>query len=322
MSTFDPSDRDELVAAYLDGEATEAERAVVEADPELVARAELLRQVADLVAEPVMSPPAAVRRDHIAAALAASPTAANVTSLATHRRRVDIAKVASIAAVVLAVLAVPIVLLQNAGDDGDDSVASTAAEEPAGLDELDAGASAAVAADADDAADDAAGDAAAPAATPPTAETLAADEPADEAAVEETEAFDGASDASGDDGAEEAEAEPSEDAAGSGERAVAIEARFDPPPVADIDQLADEVLGAVERGDIAIDPEVTDLGQFDCIGEFLTVDEAVGLMPGVFAGRATLAGAPVEYLVGESLDGLVLVVLDADCAVDAVEILG
>ena len=119
MTDHDPFDRDELVAAYRDGEATPTERAVVEADPDLIERATILRQVADLVAEPVLGPPPEVKRAHIAAALAISATAPNVRALATKRRRMDITKVASIAAAVIAVLAVPIILLTNADDNND-----------------------------------------------------------------------------------------------------------------------------------------------------------------------------------------------------------
>lgn len=123
MTDHDPFDRDELVAAYRDGEATPTERAVVEADPDLIERATILRQVADLVAEPVLGPPPEVKRAHIAAALAISATAPNVRALATKRRRMDMTKVASIAAAIIAVLAVPIILLTNADDNDVTAVA-------------------------------------------------------------------------------------------------------------------------------------------------------------------------------------------------------
>lgn len=127
MTDHDPLDRDELVAAYLDGEATPAERAAVEADPNLLDRATLKRQVADMVAAPVLAPPSDVKRAHIAAALAVSSTAPNVRAFATKRRRMDLTKVASIAAAVIAVLAVPIILLSS-GRSNDDNAATATAE--------------------------------------------------------------------------------------------------------------------------------------------------------------------------------------------------
>ncbi len=122
MTDHPSSDRDELVAAYLDGEATPAERAQVEADPELLERAEILSRIATMVSEPVASPPREVRAAHIAAALEASNTAPNVTSLATKRRRFNYTQVAAIAAVVIALFAIPFAL--SGGDDDDDTVAS------------------------------------------------------------------------------------------------------------------------------------------------------------------------------------------------------
>jgi hypothetical protein len=67
----DRTDLDELVSAYLDGEATADEVARVEADPALRARAEAMRAVARAVSEPPGVDPA--RRDEvIAAAMAAA----------------------------------------------------------------------------------------------------------------------------------------------------------------------------------------------------------------------------------------------------------
>ena len=53
MTDFDPSERDELVSAYLDGEADAAERALVESSPELLERVEALWQISSMVGEPV-----------------------------------------------------------------------------------------------------------------------------------------------------------------------------------------------------------------------------------------------------------------------------
>ncbi len=126
MTSSDSFDRDELIAAYLDGEATLAERAQVEADPDLVERAELMRSVADMVAQPVNPAPAALRSAHIAAALEASSTTPVVTSLqaAKQRRRVDFTKVLGAAAAGLLVLFAGVAVLSS-GNDGDDTATET-----------------------------------------------------------------------------------------------------------------------------------------------------------------------------------------------------
>ena len=110
---------DELVAAYLDGEATPDERARVQNDPVLLARAEQLHAVSRMVAEPVVPPDAARRDAHIAAALEASSTSPVVTSLPSGRNRPEMLRIASIAAVVLAILVAVPLLLSNGGDDDD-----------------------------------------------------------------------------------------------------------------------------------------------------------------------------------------------------------
>jgi hypothetical protein len=118
-STPDP-ELDELVTAYLDGEATAAERARVQGDPALLARAEQLRAVSRMVAEPVDGPDAVLRDAHIAAALAASSTSPVVTAMPARRNRPDLLRFASVAAVVLAILvAVPLLLSNTGGDDAD-----------------------------------------------------------------------------------------------------------------------------------------------------------------------------------------------------------
>jgi hypothetical protein len=115
MSDLDPTTRDELVSAFLDGEATPAERAQIEGDPELLKRATELRSVADLVAAPVLVD-RALRSGQIEAALAQSSTAPNITSLETRRKRRLDPRVLSAAAVVLAaIVALPFVF--NSGSD-------------------------------------------------------------------------------------------------------------------------------------------------------------------------------------------------------------
>jgi len=116
MSDLDPTARDELVSAFLDGEATPAERTQIEGDPELLERATELRSVADLVAEPVLVD-RALRSGQIEAALAQSSTAPNVTSLETRRKRRLDPRVLSAAAVVLAaIVALPFVFSSGSDD--------------------------------------------------------------------------------------------------------------------------------------------------------------------------------------------------------------
>jgi hypothetical protein len=130
----DPDPVDELVSAYLDGEATPEEVARIEADAALRARVEDLRAVATAVAAPVDPPPGEVRDAHVAAALAAAddhavpaPPLAPPVDLAAeragrdrHRRRLVALSVA--AAVLVGVLAVP--LLTRIGADGDTQTAA------------------------------------------------------------------------------------------------------------------------------------------------------------------------------------------------------
>ena len=68
MNDLTPQERDELASAYLDGEATAAEQAMVEADSDLLARVEQLRHAAEEVASPVAE---AGREEIIAQALKA-----------------------------------------------------------------------------------------------------------------------------------------------------------------------------------------------------------------------------------------------------------
>ncbi|MDH3752747.1 MAG: hypothetical protein OEU32_02645 [Acidimicrobiia bacterium] len=192
MSDIDPT-LDDLVSAYIDGDASDVEAARVESDPALRARAEQLRFIGRHVAAPVTLPDDETRERHIAAALAASPIAANVTALAARRQRsartMQIAAVAAVVAIVL--LAVPLVLITRDGtdDNGGDTTASASFDADEELsddsgDALDEGG-------ADDTALDAAaqdpGDEDAVAQSAPAAE---AEAPAEEAAPEEESAAD------------------------------------------------------------------------------------------------------------------------------------
>ncbi|MEY2437944.1 MAG: hypothetical protein QOF97_2780, partial [Acidimicrobiaceae bacterium] len=117
--------QDELVSAYVDGEATPEEVARVEASAELLARAEVMRSVAAAVASP--SPPSSpdARDAAIVAALAEAGPGRNVTALAAVRARHRL-RIASVAAGVLVALAIGAGLLAQAGRD--DKATTTAAK--------------------------------------------------------------------------------------------------------------------------------------------------------------------------------------------------
>ena len=115
---------DELVSAYVDGEATPEEIAAVEANPSLLARARVLRAVAGAVAAaPVVPAPDDARETSIAAALAAAVGGAEVTDLAAERARRRL-RVLSIAAAVLVALAIGAGLFAQLGGDRTSSTAA------------------------------------------------------------------------------------------------------------------------------------------------------------------------------------------------------
>ena len=124
-----PQELDELASAYLDGEATAEEAALVENDPGLQALVEELRAARNLVATPVEPPSNEVRDQMIAQALAHR---APVVSLERARRRLrpisPQTRVILAAAAVVAVIAmVGVTLFEQAnrgGDSGGDSFAS------------------------------------------------------------------------------------------------------------------------------------------------------------------------------------------------------
>lgn len=127
MSTYD--DFDELVSAYLDGEATADEVARVEADPDLSERVTQFRLLGDAIAEPIASPSETDRDAAITAALAAvapdaaPTTASSVSSLDAarvrraerNRRFMQFASVA--AAIAFVVIAGTFVFSLGGGDD-------------------------------------------------------------------------------------------------------------------------------------------------------------------------------------------------------------
>ena len=133
-----PQELDELASAYLDGEATAEETALVESDPRLQARVEELRTASDLVAAPVDAPSDEVRDQMIAQAL---DHRAPVVSLETARRRLRVVPpqarvILAAAAVVAAIAVVGVTVFNQATQDGDqfaDDMATSAdaPEEPA-----------------------------------------------------------------------------------------------------------------------------------------------------------------------------------------------
>lgn len=139
MSDVPPSDpRDELASAYLDGEATPAEVAQVEADPDLLARVEALRLSSRAVATPVAPPPIDFRDQAIARAVdALEPTepAPGTVDLSAERARRDRSRrglwVASVAAALLAALVAAPLLARSFGGDGDTETAESGRAEEA-----------------------------------------------------------------------------------------------------------------------------------------------------------------------------------------------
>ena len=123
---------DELVSAYLDGEATPAEIAEVEASDALLARVEELRAVRDAVAAPVASLPADLQDDLIGAALgvADAEAAARLEAKVVPFGRPQRLLLAMAAAAILLAAVVGTGLITSRGGDEADT-AATAADAPA-----------------------------------------------------------------------------------------------------------------------------------------------------------------------------------------------
>ena len=120
--------RDELLSAYLDGEATPAEIAEVEGDDALLARVEELRAVRDAVATPVPSLSAEQRDQLISAVLgvADAEVDARLEAKIVPRHRPQPLFLAVAAAVILLAAAVSAGLLgSRGGDDAGMAVEST-----------------------------------------------------------------------------------------------------------------------------------------------------------------------------------------------------
>jgi hypothetical protein len=78
MSSYDPTDRDDLVSAYVDGALSEEERARVEADPELRSAAQQVARLREMLRD-VPAQPATEAAAHLAAALAVFDAERDVT---------------------------------------------------------------------------------------------------------------------------------------------------------------------------------------------------------------------------------------------------
>jgi hypothetical protein len=123
MTAHDRS-RDELVSAYLDGEATAEEQARIDADPELQARVAEFAATRDAVRADVPTVSDATRDAVLARVLGTVIAPTNVVPL--HRRRLAPAKVLGVAAAVIAVafLGGAIALLANDGRGSDDTAST------------------------------------------------------------------------------------------------------------------------------------------------------------------------------------------------------
>ena len=120
---------DELVSAYLDGEATPAEIAEVEASDALLARVKELRAVRDALAEPVVPLSAEQRDDSIDAALGVADAgdAARLEARVLPLQRPQRLLLAMAAAVIVLAAVVGTGLIASRGGEKADTVASTAA---------------------------------------------------------------------------------------------------------------------------------------------------------------------------------------------------
>jgi hypothetical protein len=125
MSDSDPT-LDELVSAYLDGEATPDERARVEADPELLARVAVFRQLGEAIAgkPPAIDEPR--RQQMIGRALAETPAPlAPVRSL--HARRLErVGPIAAAAALIAALIGFGTWVVGSQDNDAGDSSSGVA----------------------------------------------------------------------------------------------------------------------------------------------------------------------------------------------------
>lgn len=127
MNDFDPT-LDELVSAYLDGEATAEERARVEGDPALLERVETFRHVHEAVAASPVAANADLQRLLIARALRETGVAdATVHSLRARRVAAVAKPLAIAAAFIAAFIGFAAVVSTNDRDNGGASTAASGA---------------------------------------------------------------------------------------------------------------------------------------------------------------------------------------------------
>ena len=126
---------DELVSAYLDGEATPAEIAEVEQNDALMARVEQLRSVRDALAAPVAPMPAERREQMISAALAVADAEnaqrREARIVPVQRRRETLLAVAA-AAILLAAVVSAGLIASRGGDESDEMAAAPTESTDAG----------------------------------------------------------------------------------------------------------------------------------------------------------------------------------------------
>jgi hypothetical protein len=130
-----PADAVELVSAYLDGEASAAEVARVESDPDLLAAADRLGRTSQLLRAGVLTEGSdAIVDRHVAAALDAFPATAataRVVDLGSERSRrwYDRVPLGAVAAAAVAIALVGAATQIDTGDSDDTATADVASED-------------------------------------------------------------------------------------------------------------------------------------------------------------------------------------------------
>ena len=191
---------DELVSAYLDGEATQAEIAEIEQDDALMARVELLRSVRDSVAAPVAPMPAERREQVISAALAVADAEntqrREARIVPVRRRRETLLAVAAAAILLAAVVSAGLIASRGGDDEAEMAAEATAAADSGAMAEA-APAATAAPADADMAMAEDSADYEMAAESMPEEEPMAEEEPSAEEEPMAQEALAATADAEG-----------------------------------------------------------------------------------------------------------------------------
>ena len=295
--TDDPDFLDELLTRYLDGEATGDEIARVEADPELVARADQLQRAIALVAAPITVPTADLDRVR-AAAIAQSATSAAVSDLDARRaQKLQNRNRILAAAAVFVFLAVGFAAVQSGvGDDDADTTADAGSDMTS-----------------DDSADDSGAEA---------ESALLGD--AD--TVSEGDGDDGGDDAA--DSAEMADDEADMDDAEMGDDAAAAEPievldilPDDLGEVADLAELSDRIaeLKAEADAEARFAPAVEE-DYCDALLAVLQDELIAGILTAEMA-TVTVSGLPQRVVLATGFDGSMVAVLIADEACEILEVL-